>query len=957
MDPNDRTDFEVLKQRHDRLQHELDQLAEQLVALEKKMGERKEIAAAPRLLGVSEPFQIRTSVTSPVGVPPIIQSVPPEPVKTFSPSKSVDQLGTASLPRRLPEQVRTSAPPEDQPLPEEQPRSFEMKLGTYWFVRIGIVLLLTGLVFFANYAYQNLIVHVGPLGKLGLLYMASGLLLGVGTWWQRKEVKLALKNYAQVVFAGGLASVYFTTFAAHYFEPLKVIQSAGLDGILLLGWTAFMIWIADRKKSEVLALFSILLAFYASIITRVGMFTLYSNLLLAGAAIFFLLRNRWAALTVASVVATYAAYVFWRFFSGEGWHWATPEEGLWQGAFFLMSYWALFTAAVFLSRGKKFPPEARASFLTLNNGAFFSLFLLTMLQVHHGGLWRFLLIYGSILLALAWAAAKLLAGQPLTRDAYLTQGLLLVTLGFITKFSGPRLALILATESVVLLKLSARGSRKIYFTGAFLTGLLAAFWGIDGLRTFDGPTLWMGASLGAFLFLDAVIIHGFGATSVGERLRAGPAFFALLSAAVWSFTTFHNTAPEKFPAIIMSEGLLLTMSVYLFELAEVALAAQGMIIAGLIAWGANAFPPGSSTISDSYTSITGVITLVSAHWWHRQQKVKLAAVLRKGFERLYSLGVVGLIYFWFSPKFELRDWTGMTGTFAVLLTAYSVVTRLFYLGAFAQLFVAAAVAMFAWQLFREPPGGPIMLAPIFSIAALVTGTEYWFHRNRGGNATLLRNLHLVSSVYRAVAVCMSIAWILNYVSAEQQILILSGIALGLFVVGGVASNPETLVYSGVFSGVALWLFLLRLMESETIAWANFITLLFILLEQRIARRWPARFKVSSRVHALLILAGGISVWLFLARWISLANQNSFLLTATWSGFALALILCGILFRERAYRWLGLAVLACSLGRIIIFDVWKLETGYRIASFMALGVVLLLLGFVYNKYQEKIREWL
>jgi hypothetical protein len=58
-----------------------------------------------------------------------------------------------------------------------------------------------------------------------------------------------------------------------------------------------------------------------------------------------------------------------------------------------------------------------------------------------------------------------------------------------------------------------------------------------------------------------------------------------------------------------------------------------------------------------------------------------------------------------------------------------------------------------------------------------------------------------------------------------------------------------------------------------------------------------------------------------------------------------------------YRWLGLGVLACALGRVVIFDVWKLETLYRILSFMALGVVLLVLGFIYNKYQEKIREFL
>jgi len=43
--------------------------------------------------------------------------------------------------------------------------------------------------------------------------------------------------------------------------------------------------------------------------------------------------------------------------------------------------------------------------------------------------------------------------------------------------------------------------------------------------------------------------------------------------------------------------------------------------------------------------------------------------------------------------------------------------------------------------------------------------------------------------------------------------------------------------------------------------------------------------------------------------------------------------------------------------VVIIDVWKLETIYRILSFAALGVVLLVLGFIYNKYQEKIRAWL
>jgi uncharacterized membrane protein len=72
---------------------------------------------------------------------------------------------------------------------------------------------------------------------------------------------------------------------------------------------------------------------------------------------------------------------------------------------------------------------------------------------------------------------------------------------------------------------------------------------------------------------------------------------------------------------------------------------------------------------------------------------------------------------------------------------------------------------------------------------------------------------------------------------------------------------------------------------------------------------------------------------------------------------LALFTAGMVMRERMYRWIGLGILACALGRVFIFDVWKLETLYRILSFLALGVVLLVVGFIYSKYQEKIREWL
>ena len=120
---------------------------------------------------------------------------------------------------------------------------------------------------------------------------------------------------------------------------------------------------------------------------------------------------------------------------------------------------------------------------------------------------------------------------------------------------------------------------------------------------------------------------------------------------------------------------------------------------------------------------------------------------------------------------------------------------------------------------------------------------------------------------------------------------------------------------------------------------------------------PERYPIRPEIHTAIILMGGFSLWRFLSLWVLEQQPAGFFLTASWSFLALAFFTAGIALRERMYRYLGLGVLACALGRVVIFDVWKLETFYRILSFMALGIVLLVLGFIYNKYQEKIREWL
>ena len=146
-------------------------------------------------------------------------------------------------------------------LPKVDAESIEMKLGTYWFVRIGVMLLLTGLVFLA-YRSKGWFVGLEDWAKVSLFYLLSVAMGGVGFWLQR--TKEQLKNYGQVLLAGGFAGVYFTTYAAHVIEPVKIIDNATIALLLLFAWGGFMVWVADRLKSETIALFAIGASYYAT---------------------------------------------------------------------------------------------------------------------------------------------------------------------------------------------------------------------------------------------------------------------------------------------------------------------------------------------------------------------------------------------------------------------------------------------------------------------------------------------------------------------------------------------------------------------------------------------------------------------------------------------------------------------------------------------------------------------
>jgi uncharacterized membrane protein len=969
MNESDQRELERLRQHQKIIEQQLASLANDLRRLELRA-----ILSAPQITP-DEPTLAPTELSeTPIAPPTLLESTsfaeppviepaalqnesageiePPiiAPATEFFPSFLREDGNRATLAPSEPPAIPPS-PPIFEPA-SEPPSSFELRLGTYWLVRIGAVLILTGLVFFGNLAYQKL----GAGGKVALLYLASSLMLGAGDWWQRKTVKESLHNFAQVLFAGGLAAVYFTTYAAHHVPALRVIENALLDGALLLGWAGYIAWVADRRKSELLALFATGLAYYTSVITPVGSFTLFSNLVLTITAVVFLVRNRWAGLSWASLIATYAAYAWWRFYhGGEGWRWATPDEGLGFGASFLFSYWLVFTGAAFLSKHENIAGNSRAAFITCNNGALFSLFLLTMLQVDTGRFWQFSLGFGSALLVMAELARRLLPTEPVTKNTYLTQGLVLVTVGLVSKFTGTQLALVLAAESVILFILGTLRKNIFLQTGAYISGAMSVGWGIDCLEHHNFSRLILGAALGGLMTLNACWSAWRRLWADQRELRPEPTYFTVLALIMWIATTWFNTTRASFPLALGIEATLLTVTIYFLRVREIALLGQLLLLIAHVAWVDRFANPLPAPPWWNPLLLLG-LTLALSHWWQKQRVIRIRPAVSTVFQSIYAIALVTVTHHWLAPKFAAGAWITMTSLLALGGTAYAVRTRLWPLAIGAQIFLLVSGWQFAMQLSLAKPAWYFSLAPIATLATLSFATWNWFARHPENNSRVRTTLLQLAQLYRWVALGMTIGWVNQYSAPAERPWAFAALGVVGFGLAGWQRQREALLFSAAFTvtGLAsLWLLPTREM---LVYLPNFLAALALLAQQQVARRNVERYELPDEVHSAMVVTGWATVWWLVSQWV-LLGASGFYLTASWSALAFALIGGGVLLREKIYRWTGLGILAAALGRIVIFDVWKLETFYRVLSFMALGIVLVALGFIYNKYQEKIRGWL
>ena len=87
------------------------------------------------------------------------------------------------------------------------------------------------------------------------------------------------------------------------------------------------------------------------------------------------------------------------------------------------------------------------------------------------------------------------------------------------------------------------------------------------------------------------------------------------------------------------------------------------------------------------------------------------------------------------------------------------------------------------------------------------------------------------------------------------------------------------------------------------------------------------------------------------------NSRNLLLSMWWIGYAVLLTLIGGYFKQAVFRKMAALLFVLSILKVFLYDVSALDTGYRIVSFIVLGIILLTMAFAYQKNKEKINQFL
>lgn len=192
--------------------------------------------------------------------------------------------------------------PSAQSIAPKENETLELKIGLYWFAKVGIVALLIGIVFLLTQPFPNLPSIFAPL--LGYLFAAT---VTIFSHSLRKS-----SSFLSGYFLGsGLVLAFISTLRFRYFSALPILGESTSETILLWIITIMSLVVSIRRRSVYLTAISLAMG-YCTALLGDGMYTFFvAVLLLSVLTVYLTLKQERNNLLIFGIVATYLSQFLW----------------------------------------------------------------------------------------------------------------------------------------------------------------------------------------------------------------------------------------------------------------------------------------------------------------------------------------------------------------------------------------------------------------------------------------------------------------------------------------------------------------------------------------------------------------------------------------------------------------------------------------------------------------------
>jgi uncharacterized membrane protein len=832
-----------------------------------------------------------TAISAPEASPaPPPSPVPEQPAQTREPPPEPIETPAAAAARPQPAAV----PPQAAPRPPAM--SLEERLGTQWAVWIGGFALALGGIFFVRYSIEQGL--LGPRVRVALGALLAGALIAAGEWARRTErlagvPGLPKANIPAILTAAGTTVAYADIYAAHALYGFLAPGAA----FILLGIVALATLAAALLHGPALAGLGLIGAYVTPLLVvsvRPDYWSLYVYLAVVTGAAFALARLRmwlWLALTAI------ALSVLWTFAGATG----AGIAALGAHNFHVVAGFALaaglIVAGFFLGPD---PPPGRidpVSSLALS-AYLLAAFFLVLVSRHDPETLAVFVALIAATVAIAWrsdaAVGTLIAAAPLAA-LVIVRWALDFDLAHLVAPSGPVAGAVPEPESAQYGWHLALG---VGFAALFgVTGYCAQGRGEQPLV----PILWAASAV----FTPIAVLAALYYRIAGFAVSIPFAGIALLLAALFAVATetLGRRAPR--PGLAAAGALFATGAIAALALSLTMALEKGWLTVGLalmvpgVAWVSERRPLPALRV---LAAIVAALVLARIAW---------------------------------EPRIVGRD-LGTTPIFNWLLYGYGIPAAAFWLG--------------GYLLRRRADDAPARVIDSGAILLTVLLAFLEIRHFINGGDPYRANSGLAEV---ALQVSVGLAMVIGLERLRERTrsgvhnvaaLVIAALTLGAIVLGlALAENP---VLTGEPVGG-------RIINLILLGYGLPAILAAVLaVVSRGAR--PQAYSALAAVTAVALALGYLSLEVrrvyrgAVLTHGPMTDAEQYTYSVAWLAFGVMLLAVGVRLRSQAVRFASAAVVILAVLKVFLVDMRGLTGLFQALSFIGLGVVLLGIGWLYQR---------